>query len=194
MRIQQVKLLSMRLIVLYIALFTAGSLFGQNNLIRWEQNPTVTWADFQGEPKQNSENLAITRSGVKYSYGATISNGKLELDFEVYSYFDRDQSWTVDHESQYLLGHEQLHFDIAELSARKLRKAFATYPFTEDFQKEVQDIFKQNNEDRRVMQKTYDKESDHSRSKSDQVRWEQYVKKELQQLDAYRGTQVIWKE
>ena len=186
----------MRRVVFCLALgILTLPIFSQNNLIRFDQRSTVTWDDFQGPDETNTENMAKTRSGVKYSYNAMIRDGELELNFEVYSYFDKDRSWTIaEPDDEYLLAHEQLHFTIAELNARKFRKTLATYNYTDNFAEEVKALFKKSNEDRRAMQKKYDKESDHSRNPTEQARWERYVKEEMKKLSDFADPAVTYKE
>lgn len=61
---------------------------------------------------------------------------------DVYAYFSPRQSWYhKDMADDHLLSHEQLHFDITELYARKLRKKIATYSFTQDADKEMKVLF-----------------------------------------------------
>ena len=170
-------------------------LFAQSDLLIYSEHPELSWADFQGPSNDNTENWAETRSGVKYSYNALSRDGKLELTFEVYSYFDRTKSWTkVDEGEKALLGHELLHFKISELSARKLRKSFAEFEYTRNFQEEVKALFRQSIEDRKAMQSRYDQESDHSRYPSEQARWERHVNAELEKLSDFADQTVVYKE
>lgn len=183
----------MRTILCVLILCLAGSTYAQKNLIKWDDNRPVTWADFQGPVKRNTENKAETRSGVQYSYGSSVSNGVLTIEFEVYSYFDKDRSWTSEKRgAPELLSHEQLHFTIAELNARKLRKTFSEYPFSKNYPDEVSAIFKKSNADRRDMQDLYDSQSDHSRDDAGQLKWEKYIQAEMAKLKEFSSEKVTY--
>ncbi|WP_409416551.1 hypothetical protein [Flavobacterium sp. PS2] len=92
-----------------------------NNILFWSSNKKLTWNDFQGDP--DTINLMIkaqTFAGLK------IENGYWQEGIpkiNVICYFSKSKSW-VKVKSDSNLAHEQLHFDIWELYARKIRKSF----------------------------------------------------------------------
>jgi hypothetical protein len=108
--------------VLFIVFVTSHS-FGQpatgNNkdIIEWNEFYTLTWDDFQGQPTAES----IGDAGSVVQIKAKPFYVKKKIVYDVYAYFNKKKSWASD-QSDLLLKHEQLHFDIAELYARKIRK------------------------------------------------------------------------
>src|SRR5690606_30202906 len=90
--------------------------------IFWQEDG-LSWNDFKSAPNQSSSFHANTSAGISYSWGIKNSNGIIELNYEVLSFFNPENSWVKPgSDNKYLLQHEQLHFDITELHARKLRK------------------------------------------------------------------------
>lgn len=90
-----------------------------DSLVYWYDRK-LTWEDFkvkQGSP-QYYKGIAMTAYDVSYFFLHT--DGTLEYD--VRAYFIKSQSWVMGVKSKELLAHEQLHFDIAELYARRIRK------------------------------------------------------------------------
>ena len=89
-----------------------------NELIQWENNQKLTWKDFKGKPNKRSPYKAMTFASVSSNL---ISFSKNELKIEILCHFIKNKSLKTI-ETDELLRHEQLHFDIAELAARKMRE------------------------------------------------------------------------
>ena len=73
--------------------------------------------------------------------------------------------------------HEQLHFDIAELTARNLRVALEKKVYTRNFRKEINEIYKREIRKGEEMQETYDEESNHGLHAKKQQDWANKVVK-----------------
>lgn len=88
----------------------------------WAQHPTLTWNDFQGPPLKFAPGLrALTDIGLTPS----LECRQGVWDVRVEANFHPAGSWVEPRHkgSVELLQHEQGHFDITELYARKMRKA-----------------------------------------------------------------------
>ena len=88
--------------------------------------------------------------------------------------------------NDYILSHEQAHFDIAEIYARKLNKLLRSYKpdennFTRDVNKIYENVMKEYND----MQEEYDQETNFSINKIKQEEWLGKVSKELDNLNKY---------
>jgi hypothetical protein len=85
--------------------------------VEWSKERPLKVEDFQGSTEERPF-TAATYSGFSYQYFATPLSKYLTVDIRVYfdkklSYFKRDEF------ESYVLRHEQVHFDISELYARK---------------------------------------------------------------------------
>ena len=150
----------------------------------WENHEKLSWHDYKGHTDHNHPHIAaITASSIIRFTGC---NDKGELIYKITASFEKNQSW-VRQESRTprVLSHEQLHFDITELYARKLRKELRDITFMcdeeEAFHKYV---------DRRLVywqadQLQYDFDTDFSNNSPQQVDWEMKVKNALEELSAY---------
>ncbi len=147
--------------------------------IEWTSDAKLTWRDFKGKPT-NTRAAAITASGISYRF-STISNGKeIELDFEVSTFFYPNQSWYQPSLcDEVILGHEQLHFDISELFARKMRKQLQTTRFTKNVKAEVKAIYRKINKELSDFQNRYDDETNYSRNLEAQLEWNEEIAKTL---------------
>lgn len=174
----------MKVYFIFFFLVISFSANSQNapHKIFWVQDG-LTWNDFKARPVDDSTFDANTNAGLSFSWGLKNDNGKIELTYEVTSYFNPYLSWVkVDSDSDYLLKHEQIHFDITELHARKLRKKLAEVNQTsllKDPKKILNSIYQSVENERSSMQLEFDKESLHSQNKEGEARWRKFIRTEL---------------
>jgi len=171
---------------LLIFIFTVPVLAQENEKLSWAENRILSWDDFKASPKKHLPYKANTNSGISFSWNATKSSDGIEINYEVGSNFYPNRSWVKEiEEVDYLLAHEQLHFDITELYARKLRKALESYNPGDKIKKELDAIYSEIEQQRRQMQTKFDKETNHSINKEAEFKWRIFVKKELEKLSDY---------
>lgn len=86
-----------------------------------------------------------------------------------------------------LLAHEQLHFDITELFARKLRKALTEFDFdnARNLKADLQALYRNAEQERALMQQQFDVETRHSMNEAAQLEWQKYIKEELSKLKKF---------
>jgi hypothetical protein len=157
--------------------------------IDWSETQKLNWGNFKGTPNYNTDAVAITASGITYGFSMTTysNSDKFEFTTEVQAQFYPRKSWYLkEHVNDTVLGHEQLHFDISELFARKFRKRIQTTKFTKNVKNEISAIYKQINEELQELQQAYDDGSDYSRDYEGQVQWEKFIAKELKKYSKYK--------
>lgn len=168
--------------LLFFTFIISHSAFSQDT-IHWRSDYRLKWDDFQGIPDSSSLFKAVTVANISsvLSYNNSTFNVKISCTFE------KSKSWTLS-SGQILLLHEQGHFDIAELFARKLRKVFKKYTFNaKTIEKDYNNIFTKIKMERAKMDSLYDKETNLSRNKSKQLYWNNKIKAELKKLETYKG-------
>ncbi|WP_253279788.1 DUF922 domain-containing protein [Nonlabens sp. MIC269] len=147
----------------------------------YEDHPVLTWEDFKGVPPQNARHFASVNTGIAYSYEVKILKGDFHLSYEVESQFYPQLSWkkNIQESSRDLLAHEQLHWDISEIYARKLRTALSKYRPRKSYKTDLNEIFQKIESERRKLQKQYDRETNHGINKEEQARWYIKIKEQL---------------
>lgn len=170
------------LITFFIGVFHYAPAQTSSEKIFWKEDG-LTWEDFKAQPDLNSPFHANTNAGLSYSWGLKNDNGNIELQYQVLSFFNPNSSWVKPGSTnEYLLKHEQLHFDITELHARKLRKKLAEIK-VDQLGKDPKAILTKAYEiiekERAFMQKKYDQETNHSLNKNAEAKWQDYIKREL---------------
>lgn len=148
--------------------------------ITWQANKTLSWQDFKGNPNANGSFVASTSSGMSQSY-AISGDGMLDKkETQVTAHFYPEYSWySAKDTTARLLKHEQTHFDITEIHARILNRRIQSYAFTSNSKKEVKALYEQVEEERRVMQRAFDKETNHSINREEEKKWEDKIAKLL---------------
>ena len=154
-----------------------------SNLIEWEESRKLSWSDFQGAPDPNSTNAALTNTSINAEFGFN----KKELTYSIRCRFNKSKSW-VRVKSDYILAHEQAHFDITEIFARKLHKALKEYRFNErTVGEDVNRIYESIMKGQHAFQIQYDAETDHSRIPAKQKEWETKIAGLLKEYSGFKN-------
>jgi predicted secreted Zn-dependent protease len=152
-------------------------------LVKWNASKKLTWADYKSKPDPTSDAAASTTTYLKVEYN--ISSTK--FDFKIESFFSKTRSWGL-HKTAYILSHEQGHFDIAEVYARKLYKALSEYKFNKrTYQKDLEKIYKKVTDEKGETQNDYDKETKHSINKTRQAEWLVKIAEMLEEYEDWSG-------
>lgn len=148
--------------------------------VPWDADKRLTWADFKGKVPPAVESAAITASGISYSYSANLLHHEVKLDFEVNAYFYPNESWyRPELCNENTLAHEQLHFDITEVFARKMRERLRRTTFSDDVKAEVRKIYNEILVELQKYQEQYDWETNFSRNREKQMEWNQKIAESL---------------
>ena len=155
----------------------------RNFQIVWSKNYRLKWSDFKGLPDKNSSFEAVTTSTLKTD--VNLHNNQ-KIEYEIKAIFEKNKSWTKSDGIE-LLAHEQLHFDMAELVLRKMRKKLSKYKFidVEDLNKVVNLYFKEAAKERSELGQKYDDETEHGINKEYQNKWKLLIASEMNLLEQY---------
>lgn len=148
-----------------------------SDTIYWTSNYKLKWNDFRGAiPDSVNEYDAMTFTQIRYKIVPTEAG----YNFSVDCFFLKSFSWSKAI-SNSLLFHEQRHFDIAEIFARKLRREFRNYKYSnwESLKADFKIMFAKIIKERDVYNKEYDAKTKHSKDKQIQKQWDQKIKNEL---------------
>jgi len=175
--------------ILFLSISGLAFAQAENSKIFWNETSRLTWEDFQGTPLEKTLFHANTNTGLSYSWGLKGTSQRMELDYKVETFFYPTQSWVQPtSKNEYLLKHEQLHFDISELHARKLRKILANVDVSKlnkDSRDYLNRIYEKIDKERSEMQNTFDKDSNHSLNIQNELRWQAYIEDELTKFEEF---------
>jgi len=153
-----------------------------SDTLQWTSTNKLKWNDFKADAPR-SRFAAYTFTVITMDYSIKSLGKSLQANFTVTSAFNRQKSWvknTADSRTEAILRHEQLHFDIAELSGRKLRKKLAELKLSrERYARQIQAAYDEVIEAGEAMQKAYDDETEHGLIPEEQERWSEKIAREL---------------
>ena len=155
----------------------------KDNAIIWAQRRPLAWADFTGPPPADVGAVAAqTNYALLHGTGCTGS----KFEFRVVAAFVPGKSWVRTSmlrsaaESARALRHEQTHFDITEVHARRLRRYYAELMApcriaSGDLAAAASRIGR----DEKAAQAQYDAETDNGRTAAQQARWDRDIAAQL---------------
>lgn len=154
-----------------------------DDYIKWNESRKLTWDDFKAPPQKIGNTAAMTTTHLGFSYN--VKNGS--VSYLIDCRFEKNKSWGLV-KNDWILKHEQGHFDIAEIFARKLYKAINEYQFNKmSFQKDLDAIYRSIVSEKEKFQQQYDDETDYSCNKPNQEDWFKKIEKALKEHKSWAG-------
>jgi hypothetical protein len=180
-------------IISYFSFSFTNFIQKENTKIYWDAGRQLTWDDFIAKPPTTGDKGAVSFTSFKYSPSSELNNGILEID--IVCYFDKTKSWVKTTSiNDNNLKHEQGHFDISEVYARKFRKTvFDSKCKKKGLNDKLKSFYTTYINELNKYQDLYDKETDHHRNEQKQIEWNEKIAKELKELEAYSETHLIIK-
>lgn len=180
------KKINVSVTLLFLAVFLS-SFSGDKCRILWNGQRSLQQTDFKGR-QVHKDAVASTTSEIT----KTITETRDGLTASVRAYFYCDESWITDDPCPGVMSHEQVHFDITELYARKLRKLLSQKLFADyaDAHSKTDSLFKIIDSELDIYQDKYDDETDHSLKTPEQRLWSKKITKQLEELKDYAQTEV----
>ncbi|MGK6341293.1 DUF922 domain-containing protein [Chryseobacterium sp. DT-3] len=167
----------------------ANTLFGQK--IIWQEDRKLVWDNFKSSVNRESilNVAAYTHCGWEYSV-VKSTNPKSPVKIEITAIFNEDRSWKdVKKINDYILLHEQKHFDIAELFVRKFRKEIEEKIKTSgDYDKNFKTVYSKISNDYKKFQMSYDRITQHGMNKEKQAEYNAIIAEELDNLKSYKAS------
>jgi Bacterial protein of unknown function (DUF922) len=175
-----------KIIFLLFAVTCFKNIFCQDVIINGSSKyRLLTWDDFSGKPDKNSPYQANTYWGLNYSFkGVDFTGDTIKLKgFSATLMFNENKSWVKKGtQTAGLLKHEQGHFDIGLICQKEFISTINnTVFFKAGLNEKVQSIFTTIMKKYHTMQLKYDEETDHSKNRQNQEKWDEVIAKSLQQ-------------
>jgi hypothetical protein len=176
------KLIFLSLLLLLVSPNTDDTLI-------WRDDIKLTWNDFKGKKTVQTDAVAVTASGITFVYSVRKANNRI-VDFKanVEAHFYPNKSWVnFELADDYILAHEQLHFDITELHVRKFRQQISQVKVSQNLDRILNGLHQSINKELASAQDLYDFESNNSINKEAQAKWIVFVRKELGKYEAFKS-------
>jgi hypothetical protein len=165
-------------------------------VICWQEGVKLHWQDFEASSYFMAANLLDVRVGACSAAEVAVlpcTDARGKSTFLVESFFVKQHSWVRDSvvmKNPVLLAHEQLHFDINELFARKVRRQVAQYytagryMFGPELAREITRLLNE----KTAFNMRFDDDTHRNPSPDSLHKWQVVVTQALQALAAYKST------
>jgi hypothetical protein len=170
-----------RILVLAFFIFPLLAIAQDDPFIEWSPAQRLTWDDYLARPSSLSDAAAITSTALGIEYH--IRNNS--FSYKITCRFSKTRSWGR-YKTAYILQHEQGHFDITEIFARRLAKEIKEYKFNpRKYKEDLGKIYQRLMDEKEEYQNKYDLETDYSRDKEKQAEWLKKIEEELEEMDGF---------
>jgi hypothetical protein len=184
----------MRNLLIICLLLGSMSAFGQltkkmaQDTLIWSKDSLLTKEDFQAKRSAYGSKIPAYVSVFLYLYQKENEGQRM---FYVEAILLKSKSYMKE-ETPYTLKHEQLHFDICELYARKLRQKIDLKDFTKvrDVGGELQKLYDKTSAELWKEESKYDDDTQHGINAAKQQIWMDNIAKQLAELEKYSSTEV----
>ncbi|MDB9754936.1 DUF922 domain-containing protein [Winogradskyella sp.] len=180
--------MQVKFVVIFLLFFSLAPI-AKEETMSWNATRKLTWADFKATPDTTSDAVALTASGITFGYSVKTAGRKItDFTTTVEAHFYPNKSWCFKAKSNnYILAHEQLHFDITELYARMFRAQLTKLVVNQNVKAQMQRLHQKINTAVNETQKRYDMQSNHSINTKVQKEWEIFIAEELNKLEQYKS-------
>ena len=173
------------LLIIFCLVFLA-SFEEKKDVIVWQEGKLLTWNDFKGKPAKR-----FSAASTHYDTFKNLTDKGKTAEVEILAVFYINKSWKkLSWINDDVLAHEQKHFDIVELFARKLRKQVMDIKYSsyKDLKTISDSLYDKMDKDMDIYQDKYDDETDASMNGDKQREWNKKIMNELEALSAYKNT------
>jgi hypothetical protein len=159
---------------------TMATTIPDNDVIIYSFNRPLQLNDFAGQVDDLSLASAVTYSGIQIRSHSETKDGRAIVQVQIIPYFNKSRSWCrkASRNAKTLL-HEQKHFDITALKACELMDTIRHFNFTANFEKELDQLHKQNEIEWDRLQRDYDTQTKHGQVAAAQQKWNKWIQEEL---------------
>ena len=155
----------------------------------WSASQPLVLADFKGRPHPGEAHAALTSATIV----AQVACKGGQFTGHVQAAFDPSTSWWREPATMTpkLLRHEQLHIDITEVYARRLRQKLAGVHFPcAQLGPELERLSQGVYADWEKAEDQYDRDTNHGLKPALQAQWEAQVQQQLAELAAFADTEA----
>ncbi|HYD22052.1 MAG TPA: hypothetical protein VEB40_11300 [Flavipsychrobacter sp.] len=147
----------------------------------------LAYADFKAPADKLSLGAAATYSGVSLNGNFQTLNKQVTLKLKIGALFNQQRSWfKPGSQKQYLLDHEQVHFDITACIACEFLHTLREYKFSfENYSDELEKLKKEAQKTVEALQDQYDEETDHGTITAKQAEWKAKIGERIKKQDCY---------
>jgi hypothetical protein len=154
----------------------------EGDTIYYSVKRPLTWADFKDRPRDNHFEAEIIPL-IGYTEQNRVTNGIIYVDMAIKVSVAKSDCWVKGEKDDYVLNHEQRHFDIEKIASEHYKKKLLAIKLpTDNFYGPINVEYLDALRDATRMQKQYDAETRHGEDRAAQAKWNEEIDKELREF------------
>lgn len=154
----------------------------EDDTVYYSTKRPLTWTDFQDKPR-GGEFEAEVFAGIGYGEHTSVEKGIINLTIDLKVYVPKSDSWVRGWHDEYMLNHEQRHFDIAKIVAEHFKQKIAAMKLpVESYDGYINEQYLATLREATRMQKQYDHDTHHGSDHQAQEAWNEKIDQELKLL------------
>ena len=161
--------------------WTQQTTLSPSEIIYYNAAKPLIWNDFKGTPVESNKATAITASGFGYKADVKNKGTKGQLNVGVYCFFNKNNSWVKAGKStEYILSHEQNHFNISFIAANYFIEKLKSADFTlTNYNVLLARFYRESCDYMNRMQDDYDGQTKNGQLKDVQGKWHEYISQKI---------------
>ena len=165
--------------------WTENTSMPAHEVIYYKPGNKLNWADFIGKPHLEGNVAALTMSGFGYKSEITTMGNTGQLNIFLYCYFNKPLSWVKpDKKTNYILNHEQNHFNLCFIVANQFYQRLKTTAITlQNYKSLLPKLYTEYTAVLNEMQNKYDAQTRNGQEKDPQMQWDNLI---IDQLSAIK--------
>ena len=160
-----------------------------NDTVYYNPDHKLSWNNFAGPYEISGNVAALTASGFGFKANMQSSNGRGRINISTFCFFSRSGSWVKPNKkTDYILGHEQHHFDISYIGMRVFIDRLQRAHFTlQNYATLLNKIYEESYRYMSELQQQYDGETKNGQLAGKQVEWDNSIDYRLALLPDRKG-------
>jgi hypothetical protein len=154
----------------------------EGDTIYYSTKRPLVWSDFRDKPN-NGPYEAEVFAGIGYDEHTSVEKGIIHVILDIKTYIPKSAAWVRGMPDDYILNHEQRHFDLAKIVSEHFKQKIAAMKLPADtYDGYINEQYLETLREETRMQKQYDRETHHGTDHEAQETWNEKIDKELKAL------------
>jgi len=149
----------------------------EGDTIYYAASRPLTWSDFKSKYKRSNKYAAMVMPNIAYDQDEKIEDGVIHVKLTLKTFLAKSDCWLgVSYKDDYMLNHEQRHFDVAKIITEQFRQQIQKAKVNPDTYEAVINMqYLESYRDMNKMQKAYDTETSHGLNRAAQQNWNKRI-------------------
>jgi hypothetical protein len=137
----------------------------------------LNWSDFNSKTRRSNKYAAMVMPNFGYDQEEKIENGIIHVNITLKTFLAKNDCWLgSSYKDDYMLNHEQRHFDIAKIITEQFKEKLAQASVNPDTYEAIINMqYLDSYRDMNKLQKAYDTETSHGLNTGAQYNWNKRI-------------------